>query len=85
MTDKPVLTRREVTTLATGAAAAAALGVTSAEAAPQPHMEAARAALQLAKHELQIAVPNKGGHRIKAINYVNAAIAEVNLGIAFAN
>lgn len=49
----------------------------------QPFMEAARADLQKAKAELLVAEHNKGGHRAKALELVNAAIAEVNKGIAF--
>jgi hypothetical protein len=51
--------------------------------ADQPYMKAARANLQQARAQLQAATHNKGGHRVKAIDYVNAAIAEVNQGIAF--
>ena len=50
--------------------------------AAQPHMEAALSALQTAKTELQVAERNKGGHRVKALEYVNSAIAETQLGIA---
>jgi|SRR5215510_742875 len=62
------------------------LGVTGlAGAVPdQPNMEAARGSLQTAKAELQKALPDKGGHRVNALKLVNAAIAEVNQGIAFA-
>ena len=49
----------------------------------QPFMQAARADLQTAKRELQRATPDKGGHRVKAINLVNQAIAQVNQGIAY--
>ena len=49
----------------------------------QPFMTAARADLQRAKSELKIAEHNKGGHRAKALQYVNTAIAEINKGIAF--
>ena len=58
--------------------------VSAASPAPdQPRMQAARADLVAAKSELKRAEHNKGGHRAKAIEYVNAAIAEVNRGIAF--
>jgi hypothetical protein len=40
--------------------------------------------LQSARTELQAATPNKGGHREKALNLIDAAIAEVRAGIAFA-
>jgi hypothetical protein len=49
----------------------------------QPFMQAARANLQTAKSELQKAIPDKGGHRVRAIELVNDAIREVNAGIAF--
>jgi hypothetical protein len=50
----------------------------------QPNMESARTNLQKARAELQAAEPNKGGHRARAIDLVNAAIGEVNKGIKFA-
>ncbi len=52
-------------------------------AGDQPFMQAARADLQTAKGELQRAIPDKAGHRVKAIALVNQAIAQVNQGIAF--
>ncbi|HEY6120266.1 MAG TPA: hypothetical protein VIV66_09925 [Pyrinomonadaceae bacterium] len=47
----------------------------------QPHMRAALALLEDAKRNLDSAVADKGGHRAKAIELVNAAIDEVNKGI----
>jgi len=62
-----------------------ALGVAIGQAiAAQPHMEAALSALQSAKAELQQAVADKGGHRVKALADVNDAINETKAGIAFA-
>jgi len=52
-------------------------------AADQPRMQAARADLNQARAQLQQALSNKDGHRVKAIGYVNSAIAEINAGIAF--
>src|SRR5258705_12234179 len=49
----------------------------------QPNMTAARTDLQQARAQLLTAEHNKGGHRAKAVEYVNAAIAEVNRGINF--
>lgn len=49
----------------------------------QPNMQAARGNLMNARSELQKAIADKGGHRVKAIALVNSAIAEVNAGIAF--
>ena len=48
---------------------------------PQPHMRAALTALQSAKRHLELASADKGGHRLKAIGHVNAAVEEVRLGI----
>ena len=50
--------------------------------AQQPHMREALEALQAAKHHLDLAEADKGGHRAKAIGLVNDAIKEVNQGIA---
>lgn len=49
----------------------------------QPRMQAARADLEAARTELQHAEHNKGGHRVNAIGFVNAAISAVNRGIQF--
>jgi hypothetical protein len=58
-------------------------GVAGIAAGDQPFMRAARADLITAKSELQKAIPDKGGHRVKAIELVNQAIAQVNAGMAF--
>jgi hypothetical protein len=50
----------------------------------QPHMQAALGALNTARSELQAGATNKGGHRVAALNHVNAAIVEVEAGIATA-
>ena len=60
--------------------AAAALAATPPD---QPLMVAARADLNKAKTQLQLALHDKGGHRAKAVGLVNSAIAEVNAGIAY--
>ena len=49
--------------------------------AAQPHMQNALAALQNARSELQVAEHNKGGHRAEAIEFINRAIRQVELGI----
>jgi hypothetical protein len=51
--------------------------------AVQTHMFNARDDLQNALNELQQAIPDKGGHRVSAINLVNQAIDQVNQGIQF--
>ena len=50
----------------------------------QPFMEAARADLQKAKTELNLATRDKAGHRAKAVNLVNEALGQVNAGIQYA-
>jgi hypothetical protein len=54
-------------------------------AAPQPHMEAALAALQNALHEIEIAdqARDHGGHAGAATNLIRDAIREVREGIRF--
>jgi multidrug resistance efflux pump len=49
----------------------------------QPYMRAARTDLQQARAQLQKALHNKGGHRLKAIEHINAAISQVTLGMRF--
>jgi hypothetical protein len=51
----------------------------------QPHMHAAIRYLEQARLSLETAQADKGGHRVKAIELVNAAIAEVRAGIEFDN
>ena len=60
------------------------LAVACTAGANQPNMQAALGSLQAAKSELIQARPNKGGHRDRAINFVNAAISETEAGIAYA-
>jgi hypothetical protein len=52
-----------------------------AGAPDQPHMQNALSALENAKNNLNNATTDKGGHRNKAIGYVNDAISEVRKGI----
>jgi hypothetical protein len=66
-----------------GLATASCLGIGYAFGA-QPHMDAALGLLQNARGELQVAEPNKGGHREAAIALVDQAIGQVRAGIAFA-
>ena len=56
----------------------------TAVAQDQPNMVAARADLNIAKRELMVAEHNKGGHRVKAMEYINSAIVQINKGIAYA-
>ena len=61
----------------------AAIGAGTALAV-QTHMVNARTHLQDALSQLQQAQADKGGHRQNAINLVNQAIEQVNLGIQYA-
>ena len=64
-------------------AAAGALGFAAGSAqSAQPHMQNALGYLQSARSELQVAIADKGGHRVAAINLVNQAITQVQAGIA---
>jgi hypothetical protein len=51
----------------------------------QPQMEAAMQNLRQAQQNLQSASTDKGGHREKALEYINRAIAETQAGIQYAN
>ena len=55
-----------------------------AKAANQPNMHAALGHLRAAKQSLEKAEPDKGGHRVKAIELVDSAIRQVEEGIAYA-
>lgn len=58
-----------------------ALTAAAVRAAPQPHLKSALQQLQSAREELQEAKHDKGGHRVKAVELVNGAIAEVKKGL----
>jgi predicted secreted protein len=81
--------RRELGLLATGGAIAAALVTSAKPALAQPerqdNMVHARQALVAALESLRVAADDKGGHRRKAMDLVQGAIAEVDAGIHFAN
>jgi hypothetical protein len=62
-----------------------AAGFGIAEARRQPLMRDALHDLQVARATLEAASPDKGGHRVKAIELTEAAMAEVKLGIEFDN
>ncbi len=61
-------------------AGVAGIAVAKMEAA-QPHTDNALGALRNAKIQLGMAEPDKEGHRAKAIELVNQAIAQVEAGI----
>ena len=58
---------------------------TQAFAEKQPAMAKAHQNLEEAKRNLENATADKGGHRVKALELVNAALAEVKAGIQFDN
>lgn len=68
--------------LLTGVIAGAIAGACVATAA-QPNMQAALGSLQAARAELVRSTPNKGGHRERAIGFVDSAIAETRAGISY--
>jgi hypothetical protein len=77
------VTRRQVlVTASLGGALVAALPPTSAKA-DQPHMQAALDALRAAERQLKEATPDKGGHRVKALQLVRDAITQVEKGIEY--
>ena len=49
----------------------------------QPHMEAAMQHLRQAQEELQRGTKDKGGHRVRAIEFVKQAENEVQAGMHF--
>jgi len=51
----------------------------------QPHMHAAIGHLEQALSELRAATADKGGHRVKAIELVESAIAQTKEGIEYDN
>jgi hypothetical protein len=56
-----------------------------AEAPPQPHMREALEALRSARHHLDQATPDHGGHRARAIQFTDQAIAATQAGIDYSN
>jgi hypothetical protein len=75
-----VAAKRLLTAGAAGMAVAA-----TAEAVPQPHMQAALRALNTAYGQFEAAIPDKAGHRVKAMELVKQAIRETEEGIAAGN
>jgi hypothetical protein len=50
----------------------------------QVHMQAALESLKAAQEHLAQAVPDKGGHRVKAMQHTKLAIQETQAGIEYA-
>jgi len=57
----------------------------TAKAERQPRMDVALADLQSARAKLEHATHDKGGHREKALELVNAAIAQIKEGMRYDN
>lgn len=82
---KDAASRRQVLTLA-AAALPATLALSSTPAnAYQGNMERALASLQDAMASLEAATPNKGGHRERAMQIIQRAMSQVQMGIDYAN
>jgi hypothetical protein len=82
---KDAASRRQVLTLA-AAALPATLALPSTPAnAYQGNMERALASLQEAMASLEAATPNKGGHRERAMQIIQRAMNQVQMGIDYAN
>jgi hypothetical protein len=80
------MNRRQALRLAATGALAAAAGaalVSPAQAEYQPMMQAALNSLNNARAQLMNATADKGGHRVMAINLIDQAIVQVQLGIAW--
>jgi hypothetical protein len=75
----PLLPRFVVTTIAAGLLS---FVFATAARADQPHMQAALQALQTARAELQQAEHDKAGHREKALDLVDRALHQTQMGIA---
>ena len=59
-------------------------GAANAQPGYQPNMEQALGNLHAARINLEVSSPDKGGHRVQALELVNQAITQVRLGIRFA-
>lgn len=80
------LSRRQLARTAMGVAAVGLVaGSATSALAYQGNMERALAELYQALAALREATSNKGGHRVKAIDLVQQAIAETEAGIEFAD
>lgn len=78
------ISRREVLAgISVMGAAVALVGAPAPAKADQPRMHAALDALRTAKHELEAADRDKGGHREKALRLVQDAIVQVERGIEY--
>jgi hypothetical protein len=70
--------------LAGALATSLAVSATRTAQADQPHMMSAKAHLEAALHELNVADADKGGHRDIAIQRAGEALAQTQAGIDYA-
>lgn len=63
----------------------AALATTPAPVEDQPHMQEALEALKQARHHLEQAIPDKGGHRTAAIKACDEAIKHAEESIKYSS
>ena len=63
----------------------AALATPPAAVEDQPHMREALDSLRQARHHLEAALPDKGGHREAALKACDEAIKHTEEGIQYAN
>jgi hypothetical protein len=86
MSDSKIMRRGFAATAATGLVAIASLGASSRSAgAYQSNMERALDSLHQALESLRGSTANKGGHRARAMELVQQAIAETQAGVEFAD
>lgn len=81
----PMYSIRCISSLLTLVAAATVFCAPVAQAEPQPKMREALADLEAARVKLEHADHDKGGHRERALELVNQAIAQIKEGIRFDN
>ena len=62
-----------------------AVATSAAPVENQPHMKEALEALRAARHHLEQAEADKGGHRVAALKACDEAIKHTEEGIQFAN
>ncbi len=77
------ISRKQFAAILGGALIAGGLAGGVAQAEYQGHMMQARRVLLAARHQLQIADRDKGGHRIAALRAVNEALRQVDIGIRY--
>lgn len=80
-----MITSRFITAMLSLLAVTTVFCAPAVQAEPQPRMATALADLQAARAKLEHAEHDKGGHREKALELVNAAIAQIKEGMRYDN